>query len=379
MRNIVIACGGTGGHLTPGIALAQSLEEKGCPCWLFISQKAVDDRLSSKYPKLSFVAMPGAPLIKSPLGLLRFVCGFALSFWRSYRFYKKIGADAIVGFGGFSSFGPAMAARMKGMPVFIHEANRAVGKAVRFLAKRSTRLYLPEGMQLEGISPEIIQNIGYPLRQEFRRIPRERARKQLGVGQGERLLVVLGGSQGAASLNRWVKQNIEELAKEGISTYCLTGMNKESSGVVQLEGPIGQTITSRFVPFTDEMNAVLSAADLVISRAGAGAIAEIIRCRIPSVLVPYPHAADNHQYLNASFLERKGGGIVCLEDKMEDILLDEIRDVMFNEEFRAILRRNLFSMDGGDVAGLLATDLIQLLKDSPQGDSVPGGVLRMVG
>jgi len=379
MRNIVIACGGTGGHLTPGIALAQSLEEKGCPCWLFISQKAVDDRLSSKYPKLSFVAMPGAPLIKSPLGLLRFVCGFALSFWRSYRFYKKIGADAIVGFGGFSSFGPAMAARMKGMPVFIHEANRAVGKAVRFLAKRSTRLYLPEGMQLEGISPEIIQNIGYPLRQEFRRIPRERARKQLGVGQGERLLVVLGGSQGAASLNRWVKQNIEELAKEGISTYCLTGMNKESSGVVQLEGPIGQTITSRFVPFTDEMNAVLSAADLVISRAGAGAIAEIIRCRIPSVLVPYPHAADNHQYLNASFLERKGGGIVCLEDKMEDILLDEIRDVMFNEEFRAILRRNLFSMDGGDVAGLLATDLIQLLKDRPQGDSVPGGVLRMVG
>jgi len=379
MRNIVIACGGTGGHLTPGIALAQSLEEKGCPCWLFISQKAVDDRLSSKYPKLSFVAMPGAPLIKSPLGLLRFVCGFALSFWRSYRFYKKIGADAIVGFGGFSSFGPAMAARMKGMPVFIHEANRAVGKAVRFLAKRSTRLYLPEGMQLEGISPEIIQNIGYPLRQEFRRIPRERARKQLGVGQGERLLVVLGGSQGATSLNRWVKQNIEELAKEGISTYCLTGMNKESSGVVQLEGPIGQTITSRFVPFTDEMNAVLSAADLVISRAGAGAIAEIIRCRIPSVLVPYPHAADNHQYLNASFLERKGGGIVCLEDKMEDILLDEIRDVMFNEEFRAILRRNLFSMDGGDVAGLLATDLIQLLKDRPQGDSLPGGVLRMVG
>ncbi len=379
MRNIVIACGGTGGHLTPGIALAQSLEEKGCPCWLLISQKAVDDRLSSKYPKLSFVPMPGAPLIRTPLGILRFLYGFVRSFWSSYRFYKKVGADALVGFGGFSSFGPAMAARMKGMPVLIHEANRAVGKAVRFLAKRSSRLYLPEGMQLEGISPEITRNIGYPLRQEFRRIPRERARRQLGVPQGDRLLVVLGGSQGATSLNTWVKKNIEELAKEGISTYCLTGMNKESSGVVELEGPIGQTVTSRFVPFTDEMNAVLSAADLVISRAGAGAIAEIIRCRVPSVLVPYPHAADNHQYLNASFLERKGGGIVCLEEKMKDILLDEVREVMFNEEFRAILRRNLFSMDGGDVAGLLATDLIQLLKDRPQGDSVPGGVLRMVG
>ena len=249
--------------------------------------------------------MPGSPLIKTPLGLLRFFYGFARSFWTSYRFYKKIGADALVGFGGFSSFGPAMAARMRGMPVFIHEANRAVGKAVRFLAKRSTRVYLPEGMQLDGISPEVIRNIGYPLRQEFRRIPRERARKQLGVAQGDRLLVVLGGSQGAASLNRWVKQNIEELAKEGISTYCLTGMNKESSGVVQLDGPLDNPITSRFVPFTDEMNAVLSAADLVLSRAGAGAIAEIVRCRVPSILVPYPHAADNHQYLNASFLRAK--------------------------------------------------------------------------
>ena len=84
-------------------------------------------------------------------------------------------------------------------------------------------------------------------------------------------------------------------------------MGKDSSGVVQLEGPEGKTITSRFVSFTDEMNVVLSVANLVVSRAGAGAIAEITRCRIPSILIPYP-AADNHQYLNASFLEGKGGG-----------------------------------------------------------------------
>ena len=146
MKNIVIACGGTGGHLTPGIALAQRLEERGNPSWLLISQKAVDSRLSRKYPKLSFESMPGAPMIKSPIGLARFGAGFIFSFIRSYRFYGKIGADAMVGFGGFSSFGPAMAAHARGIPVFIHEANRAVGKAVRFLAKRSTRLYLPEGI-----------------------------------------------------------------------------------------------------------------------------------------------------------------------------------------------------------------------------------------
>ena len=75
MKNIVIACGGTGGHLTPGIALAQSLELLGCPTWLFISQKQVDSRLASKYPELNFVPMPGVPLIKTPWGIMKFLKG----------------------------------------------------------------------------------------------------------------------------------------------------------------------------------------------------------------------------------------------------------------------------------------------------------------
>ena len=379
MKNIVIACGGTGGHLTTGIALSQNLEERGYPSWLFISQKSVDSRLARKYPKLSFVPMPGSPLIRTPLGIIRFVFGFISSFIQSYRFYGKIGADALVGFGGFSSFGPAMAARARGIPVFIHEANRAVGKAVRFLAKRSTRLYLPEGMLLDGISPEVIRNLGYPLRKEFRRIPKERARKQIGVSLNDKLLVVLGGSQGAVSLNKWVKNNLENLAAEGISTYCLTGMKNESSGVVQLEGLGGQIVTSRFVSFTDEMNAVLSAADLVITRAGAGAIAEIVRCRIPSILIPYPHAADNHQFLNAEFLERKGGGILCSENNLVGSLMDEVREVMFNEEFRTILRRNLFALDSGDVASRISDDLCLCLKQSAIQQTPHGGVLRMIG
>ena len=379
MRNIVITCGGTGGHLTPGIALAQNLEEKGYPTWLFISQKSVDSRLARKYPKLSFRPMQGAPLIKSPIGILKFIFGFILSFIHSYRFYGKVGADALVGFGGFSSFGPAMAAKARGIPVFIHEANRSVGKAVRFLAKRSTRLYLPEGMHLEGISPEVIRNMGYPLRREFRRIPKERARKQLGIALTDRLLVIIGGSQGAVSLNKWVKNNLEELADDGISTYCLTGLKNESSGVIKLDGLGGHTITSKFISFTDEMNAVLSAADLVISRAGAGAIAEIIRCRIPSILIPYPYAADNHQTLNAEFLERKGGTIVCPEENIQNNLLSEVREVMYNEEFRTVLRRNLFALDSGDAACRMAEDLSKCLKSRLVKDSVESGILNIAG
>ena len=100
-----------------------------------------------------------------------------------------------------------------------------------------------------------------------------------------------------------------------------------------------------------------------ISRAGAGAIAEIVRCRVPSILVPYPFAADNHQLHNARFIEEKGGGLVCRDRDIKDNLLKEVQEMMFNEELRAILRRNLFSMDGGDIGQKLADDMHQLVTD----------------
>ncbi len=362
MKNIVITCGGTGGHLTPGIALAQSLEELGCPAWLFISQKQVDSRLASKYPELSFVSMPGAPLIKTPWGLLKFFKGLFFSFFRARAFFRKVDADALVGFGGFSTLGPALAARTCGIPFHLHEANRVIGKAVRFLAKGASRVYLPMGVTLPGFSAEKISHIGYPLRSDFRRIPMERARKCLGISMTEKLLLVLGGSQGAVSLNKWVKNNLTQLAEDGISVYCLTGLKDQNAGTVQLEGIGGETVTSRFVSFTDQMHILMSAANLVISRAGAGSIAEIIRCRVPSILIPYPYAADLHQHANAKYLEAKGGSVVCVEELINEKLLFEVREVMFNEEFRAILRRNLFALDHEDVSPVLARDILKCLR-----------------
>jgi UDP-N-acetylglucosamine--N-acetylmuramyl-(pentapeptide) pyrophosphoryl-undecaprenol N-acetylglucosamine transferase len=109
------------------------------------------------------------------------------------------------------------------------------------------------------------------------------------------------------------------------------------------------------------MNVLLSAADLVVSRAGAGAIAEIVRCRVPSILIPYPFAADNHQLHNARFLEVKGGGLVCKDEDLMKKLFKEVQEMMFNEELRAILRRNLFAMDGGDVGSRIVDDMKQLV------------------
>ena len=118
MSRIMIACGGTGGHLT----LAQSLEERGFTSWLLISRKSVDSRLAQKYPNLSFVAAPGAALVRSPMGVLRFLKELFLSYRMALKFIRKNEIDAVVAFGGFTSLGPAMAARWQGIPIFSHEA-----------------------------------------------------------------------------------------------------------------------------------------------------------------------------------------------------------------------------------------------------------------
>jgi len=146
-------------------------------------------------------------------------------------------------------------------------------------------------------------------------------------------------------------------------------MQEQHSGTIQLDGIGGEKIVSRFVSFSDQMHILMSAANLVISRAGAGSIAEIIRCRVPSILIPYPFAADQHQLANANYLEAKGGGVVCSQKEMNEKLLSEVREVMFNEEFRAVLRRNLYSLDQEDASSKLAKDLIAALRPAKDSQS----------
>ncbi|MBO94461.1 MAG: UDP-N-acetylglucosamine--N-acetylmuramyl-(pentapeptide) pyrophosphoryl-undecaprenol N-acetylglucosamine transferase [Opitutales bacterium] len=372
MSNILIACGGTGGHLAPGISLAQAMEERDNPCWLFISHKQVDSRLAEKYGDLSFVRVAGTPFSRNPLKFALFAKELTQGVLFSLRFFRKAGIDCVFGFGGYSSVAPVLAAKIRGIPYFLHEANRAVGKTTKTMASGSARTYLPEGVRIDGLSPGRSRHCGYPVRREIRRMARGQARRKLGIRSDERLLVVIGGSQGAASLNLWVKRNAERLAAEGIGVYVITGTGNESEGVVELNGD-RRKVTARFVPFCDDMAALLSSADVVVSRAGAGSIAEITRCRVPSVLVPYPHAADDHQRLNAGFMESKGAAIVCEESNLDN-LFDEVRELCFNDELQTIVRRNLDHAEKMDPLSFLASDMDDYFqeKEGERTRTVPG-------
>ncbi len=370
MNRVLISCGGTGGHLAPGIALAEGLVARGHTCWLLISHKRVDARLVQKYPHLAFIKVPGAPFSLKPIGFFRFLAGQMNGVFTSARLLKRLQPDLVVGFGGFSSAGISVAAFLRKIPLVLHESNRIPGRAVRFLSRFGpARVYLPAGVRVGSLSAGRIRYFGCPVRKEIVRMPMQKSRAALGIDEKAKLLVILGGSQGATVLNEWAETNFAHLAQEGISLYCVAGLNKGEERKIEAPTRNGGVATATFVPFSDRISELLSAADLVVSRAGAGTIAELIRCRVPAVLIPYPYAADDHQKANALFFEQQGGGVVVDQARIAD-LTKEVLEVIFNDWLLQKFRGNLQRMDRGDALEAILDDLEEICRTVREGKSV---------
>lgn len=358
MNTVLIACGGTGGHLAPGIAIAEELLNRGCHPILLISHKQVDSALIRKYSDLEFHKAPGQAFSGGLAGrcfaLLDVLRGlvFSLQLIRRYR------PSTVLLFGGFLSLGLGLAARLRRIPLALHEANRNPGRAVRLLKALADRIYLPDGVRLD-VPQERIRYCGYPVRREIRPQTRETARKNLGIGSSGKLLAVIGGSQGAEALNVWVRESFGSLAEAGISVYCVAGLGKAGEAKSMQKSFGDSTATATFVDFSDQMGDVLSAADLVISRAGAGAIAEIIRCRTPSILIPYPFAADDHQMANALAHQDEAAGTVISQEDLSTLLASVLSHFSDDERFTR-MKTNLKRLDGADAVCSTVDDLLLL-------------------
>jgi UDP-N-acetylglucosamine--N-acetylmuramyl-(pentapeptide) pyrophosphoryl-undecaprenol N-acetylglucosamine transferase len=275
-----------------------------------------------------------------------------------------------VAFGGFITAGFTLVAFCHRIAVILHESNRKPGRAIRLLSPLANRLYLPEGVSLNGVPPQVTRHFGFPLRRNLQLIPRDRARKKLGIDNSGKFVVVLGGSQGSQALNDWFSDHLESLAHEGINVYCLTGLGKGESGETKFTSAHGRRVKGIRRTFTDRMGELLSAADLVVSRAGAGTIAEIAHCRVPSILVPFPYAADGHQLANARFLECQGGCIVVEESHIGE-LHSEVMDLIFNDWTLAKFRHNLTNLERGDYCERIVRDIEQIVIDRQNALTTP--------
>lgn len=356
MSKFIILCGGTGGHLAPGLAVGQALIDAGDEASFVISQKAVDSRLAGKYSGLRIIKAPGVAFSMRPARLFKFLSELA----KSVKFGRKVISegkyDAVISFGGFNSLGFSIAAITLGVPLILHEANRRAGKATRLLGRFAERIYVPYGVRIPRQKSGQVRYSGYPVRSEIKKLPAAESRRKFGFGTDGKLLLVLGGSQGAFALNEWASHNFDRLAEKGIDVLCVCGPGKNAFP--------GRTVKTKncgerkiaFLEFCDDMASAMSAADLAVARAGAGTIAELARCLLPSVIVPYPFAADNHQLENAKCFEKQGGCAVVAQNDMHK-LFAEIVCLVENETLMQTMRDNLARVDELNDTSKIVEDL----------------------
>ncbi len=318
-KRLVIACGGTGGHLFPGIAVAEAWTARGGEALLLISEKQIDTLATEGYGHLRFermpsIAMPGVFSLKMP--------GFLLAFLRSFRnclrLLRDSGAHAVLGMGGFTSAAPLAAGKWSGLPTFIHESNAIPGKANRLNAKFSLAVLVGfEACAGHFGSGKRVEVVGTPLRPSVAKRPtKEEGLAWFGLKPGRKTLMVMGGSQGARRVNELVAASLPAFTSAGIQVLHISG-----PGDYEFVRPAYETNPEAGVlrSFCAEMQFALAAADLAVCRSGASTLTELAHYAIPSVLIPYPYAAEDHQTRNAEIFSAPGAAELWMQHSVNEL------------------------------------------------------------
>ncbi len=354
MRTI-IAAGGTGGHLFPALALAENLREKGVEI-LFVERKGgMETKLLNG--KGFQVRKIHSSALKRGFSLAIFILPLVVvkGILESFSLLRDFRPQVAVGTGGYVSFPLILAAKAKGIPILLQEQNLLPGLANRLLAPLAAEVCLSFPESRGYIRGKLVTVPGNPVR-KIRKWKKAEARKQLGIRGDGRAILLLGGSQGAHSLNLALRDSVETFLREGIGLIWQTG-----KGDHQWAAEITKGLGVKVEPFFEDMGLVYSASDLVISRAGASTIAELTLFGKPSILIPYPFATGGHQRLNAQILERGGAALILKDENLTGETLVEAAIPLVQDEKR--LRRMAAAsaqMGRSQAAETIATSVMRL-------------------
>src|SRR5207249_6026614 len=325
--NAVIACGGTGGHLFPGIAVAEVLRDRGHEVMLLVSEKDIDalalsGRAGFRFEKLPTVGLP-SPFSPAILGFVR---RFYESLSLCQSIYRKFKPQVILGMGGFTSTAPVLAGRMRGVTTFIHESNAVPGKANRLTA-RMVRAVMLGFKECAPFFPKASTEVtGTPIRTELKPLNRQAARQKLGLLDDLTTLLVMGGSQGASGINQAMIKALPFLQGVPFQAIHLSGARDER---LVADNYRRENVPAFVAAFHHQMEEVYSAADFFVARAGAASLAEFAAFSLPGILIPFPYATDDHQSRNAEIFARAGAAILLKESELSgELLAGKIRELI---------------------------------------------------
>jgi UDP-N-acetylglucosamine--N-acetylmuramyl-(pentapeptide) pyrophosphoryl-undecaprenol N-acetylglucosamine transferase len=306
-RPFLLAAGGTGGHLFPAAALAQELNRRGYDVELATDIRA--EKYGVEFPARAIHRIPSATLTsRNPVAVVATFSRLGIGFLGALRLLKTIGPRAVIGFGGYPTLPPIIAARARGIPSAIHEQNAVMGRANRLLSRVVDRIALSfKPTKLLRADAEAKARLtGTPVRDAVlscREVP------YLPSGPGERLLLlVFGGSQGARFFSEALPPALERLPAEMRERLTVVQQAREEDIDQLREAYTKAGIAAHIAPFFRDLPERIAKAQLVVARSGASTVAELMAIGRPCLLVPLPHALDNDQLENARRLEQGGGG-----------------------------------------------------------------------
>ncbi len=355
----VFAGGGTGGHIFPAIAIADEVRKADPEAEiLFVGAKGrIEEKIvpSNNY-RLETIEIAGidrSSLIKN----LKLPLVFLKALGRCREILEEFRPDAAVGTGGFVCGPLIYQAQRMGIPTLIQEGNAFAGKTVKFLSSGSNKVVInfDETRKYLRRQDNIIR-IGHPIRTSMQRKPREEALKEFGLDAANMTVLIFGGSQGARGINNAVMQITEELTKNNINLIWQCGRGN-SGDILKTTGANNNI---RVMEFIDNMDAAYSASDIAVCRAGITSIMELAYMRVPSILIPLPGSAENHQEINANTYSLRGCAEVVLQQDAEVSLSAGIISLLTDDEKRKSMSEAAGKFADPGAAGKIAEEVISL-------------------
>ena len=358
---IVIAGGGTGGHIFPAIAIANALKKiKPQAEFLFVGAKGKMEM--EKIPQAGFeikgldiAGFNRSSLIKNvglPFKIIK-------SFFQVSTIFKQFKPDVVIGVGGYSSYPVLRFAQSKNIPTFIHESNSFAGKSNIMLGKKAVKIFTASDSMQQFFAKEKIILTGNPVRRAISHnaITRELAVNYFGLNHYKKTVLVVGGSLGAKSINETIDKNIASFTQNNLQLIWQTGkpyFEKAATTVKDVEGIYMKD-------FITQMEYAYAAADVVISRSGAMAVAELCLVKKPVIFVPYPFAAEDHQTANAKELVNKNAAMMIKDADLVNELMPALLRLCADEKAQKMMAENIGALAVNNADEIIALQILKAI------------------
>ncbi len=359
---IIIAGGGTGGHIFPAIAIANAIKKiKPTTQFLFVGAKGKMEM--EKVPQagyeiigLDIAGFNRSSLIKNiglPFKILK-------SFLQVSKIIKEFKPDAVIGVGGYSSFPVLRFAQSKKVPTFLHESNSFAGRSNILLGRKATKIFTATDDMKAFFPAAKTMLTGNPVRQTISHsmVTRAEGLNFFGLQENKKTVLVVGGSLGAKSINEAINLSINVFAENNLQLIWQTGKPYFDTAAATVKGH-DEIYMNKFIT---QMENAYAAADVIISRSGAMAVAEICLVGKPTILVPYPHAAEDHQTANANVLVNSHAALIVKDDAVTNGLVKTLLKLITDENLQNELKNNIKKLAVKNADEIIASQILEALK-----------------